>query len=626
MVAVAIDPVEIDPRIKQEIEGPPPPGAKGAFQFPAPGPCPTPESAEAYATALAGVPAGWILRNSFGFFERNQTRISLPDWASKIFGPKPNAYFGRPLIELVYGALQLADTVLAGFSGSSCSVKKLIPLQIQRGVKSVINHWIGIDIELAASPTDQIANYLCPTVISAPGDIVTLWVHDEIDAQTANNWLQFGGWCWTTRQHALYSHGYLASVGDVIAAWHHGEVDEDDLKQRELRRAGVLTEADRDRLIEINRYRHNPGFLCQLYFRGVIADEQTLYGRMVESGITQEGERQEQLAGSYTLLGVGEIYRALHLCRPGRALGGVTYTTDDARDDLKALGYAPRDVDIMMVLARADIGMRMATGPYFEGQIDADQLRVIMKDDGYADDTLELLAPFWSFQRAQHFAGDAGAPQSKELVADLAAGSLNSDEFGGHMGDLGYSAPVVAAGAKEAHDRRIRNIRSAGIASVRAGLQGGEMGVPEAVDALARFGVGADVASVIVDEWMIDFSAKSKPVGLGQLCDWMGKGWMTWQEYTERLQRMGYRKRDVQRIVDACDLAERKRRDAVAARTDKERARQLAIEQKLLDKAAKAAAKAGLEPETAPADGGMLGAEEGGGSAPDSAAPQLPGD
>src|SRR5207253_9591856 len=118
---------------------------------------------------------------------------------------------------------------------------------------------------------------------------------------------------------------------------------------------------------------------------------------------------------------------------PGHVGASIAYTDQDARKDLKRLGYEPKKIDQMMLLQKQELSMRHVQQPYFEGDISLQEMLEFQQDSGFDLGDLNKIVPFYQRKHAEQQARDAGSPQVSSLVSGLAAGDYLSADLVNEM-------------------------------------------------------------------------------------------------------------------------------------------------------------------------------------------------
>lgn len=107
-----------------------------------------------------------------------------------------------------------------------------------------------------------------------------------------------------------------------------------------------------------------------------------------------------------------------------------------------------------------------------------------------------------------------------------------------------------------------------------------------AIAALVQFGITLDWANKLTSSWECELKSQGKTVPTNTLCDWFSKGVINPQEFADRLENVGYTKKDATFLVGDCiDRINQKAADKLAKQNQQLR-KQLEKSQKDREKAA----------------------------------------
>jgi hypothetical protein len=448
----------------------------------------------------------------------------VPGWAAQIAVVLP---FGLDslVITIARAPFRVVDWLLKWLPTSAqCSIASARTI----GLWSFAVGWLNWITQDGFKPIRRAIHYQmdynCPSECISGDDAVQLTLRQRLDYNEGEGWAAANGWCPPTFQQRYW------------------------LAQRRL---------DEHELIE------------QLHRQTITRDE--CIKKLIARGVADEATASAIIELSWQLLPVNDIFEGLHRLRPGRDPSGITYTRADAERDLGKHGYQQREIGIMIALSYATVTHRRLLSPYEHGKISWEDFAEYMRDDRTTDRAMETLRPFFDFERSRVMASEVGIPQPAALVKSVAAGDIPVSQLQRDMQQSGYNGGEMQRALQAAQDQRASDLRAACISQVRGALRTGASSPEEAAIALSQCGVDQAEARQVVELWALERATGAKPATAAQLCDWVGRGWMSVLEYEQRLRMLGYSVQDIARIKETCGLklraAQEKRRATAAKAT-----------------------------------------------------------
>jgi hypothetical protein len=496
--------------------------------------------------------SSWVFRRLAGFHPAAGGKLAtFPLWACAIFGAKPG-YWASIVIGMVYVVMDIADGALGFVVPSVCGTSTMAPLYAASSIMGIAERWIGTDFGPARQSLTNHLNFACPQTPQGPAEVIPAYLHGLMQQSEAQDWCQVVGWCPRKTELAIDAARWRPSPADIVT-WRNWQC------------LSGMTTADAE---------------------------------LRKLGMTESDDRTAYLCASYTPLGVGEIYRLLHLCRAGAPPGRPSYTQDDATRDLRKLGYSEADIPRIIFLARTDLGHRQLLQPYLEGAISDRVMQSYLLDDGYDQDDITRLMPYYQHARVQYVDREVGVPSVAEVSKAMARGTTAPDQWATIVQLWDVSPLLYDSAGKVVEYERQAAIREAGIGTVKAAFDAGETDAGVALTALAEYGISGAPASDLVQVWALGQSIRRKPAGPAQLCQWYTSGLLSTAEYSARMLALHYSASDVARIISLCADAARRKIEASAAKeaalAQKKAAAEATAEGKAKAAALKAARQAGL--------------------------------
>jgi hypothetical protein len=458
------------------------------------------------------VPARGGFQAWAGFLDANGQAI-VPRWAQAGIAGIPFG-IGGLIISIARAPFRTADFLISMLPPvAGCSIQSARTIGLWSITVGWLN-WLTKDgFKPAVEAIRRQSNYNCPYDTIDGADAVQLTLRQRLTYDEGEGWAAADGWCPPTFQQRYW------------------------LAQR--------------RLVESD--------LIEQYHRQTITHDQCVQG-LIARGVADAATANALIELSYRLLPEQTILEAVHRLRPGRDPSGLTYTQQQALTDLQKHGYTQQTAQILLTLSYRPPPVRVLQTAYAQGKLQRADLEQFEQDNAWSDSTISALAPEQDFKRSTTLAALQGVPKPESLAKDLAAGTRTISDVVSDMQRAGFQQSDIAITLSAAQQQRAADMRAATIASIRGSLNSGSTTPEEAAIALSAAGVDSSEAGEIVALWAIERSARSKPVGLSQLCEYAGRGWISVTEYGRRLSLMGYGQRDVRMIIEACGLKDLQRR------------------------------------------------------------------
>lgn len=508
-----------------------------------------PAAAAQFVAALPMAPNA-PFRQALGFGPGGIAGKEIPAWFIELWGGPPQR-FGQALLCILWFPAYAADLfidLLKPFG--ACNPARAIKLVLARAFAQFVAKYIGIQTDQVDIPIQHTLNYVCQTNFLTGSEAVDSYLHNYITLADCKGWAKGDSWCDYKTQTA----------------------------------------------IEVGQYEHSIPELYRLWDWDIITFRNNLDDRVRWHGVIAPGRAQELYDSHWTPWDVSTIYRALWELRPSKVGASVAYTDADARKDLKRLGYEPKKIDQMMLLAHTPIGMRQILQPYYEGDVSDNTLVSTLMDIGITASDIQELFAFYRRKKDEQQRQDVGAPKPAQMVKAVAAGDMVPNDLVSEMQAQGARQDQIEDAVAEIQTILAEDNRTDGIAAIKGRFMSGEDNAAEAAVALGQFAVDPQLARALVNRWGIELSHRHTPLSQGQLCDMTTRGMMSVSEYGQRLQKMGFDAVDVERIIRVCGLKEeektQKQEEVNRKRREAEQAKRLAAQQKQAAKEDAARAKA----------------------------------
>lgn len=502
-----------------------------------------------------------------------------------------SAYVGLSLIKLV---LETLESVTVGWNlGPMVMIQLRITLTKEKEV------------------LEYLRNYLWPTAIPSSPDVSTLLVTGLISESHAECLWRMNSSLPRLERKLAYARRGQVTPDQLVRLYLRGEYSAETLYKR-VREQGWQDSTNIDELVASQIFIPPPSDAVSMAVRDVF--NPLLIGKqlMLDEYNQQAGLRElfrangigpVHIAGikpdKQDIVDVGElywlahyancsptqVYEMLHRLRPGRtskwALPGQTpeqtasMETDIEtvrkllqlndynpfwRDRLAAIAYRTLGrIDIRRFYATGVFGPPLGRaglqdGPNGYAVVGVAEREIVEAnlDAGYSPDDSRKHAIY----TALDYDSKRLAPIRKAILSETCEAL-----------QIGYDTPakakerLIAAGigAEEAalavHKcdlaRRVKQLKRA-ITYVRRAFLGGRLQEAGAEGILNELGLQPEVINDYLNEWSLDIRMRAKEPQAKQLCEWFGLGFLSLNEFIERLVRIGYSQQDYKRIIAHC--------------------------------------------------------------------------
>lgn len=208
-----------------------------------------------------------------------------------------------------------------------------------------------------------------------------------------------------------------------------------------------------------------------------------------------------------------------------------------------------------------------AIGDYKDGTITFDACTRILQDFGLPQDTIDRLID--GIVPTLRFSVALKKLAAMTIDGDTAKQGLKDEGMNPHMADKIIDETVAQMDA-DMSKRCVHGIRNR--------FLGGELDVPAAANELQKNGIDAAWARKLATTWDCEKSAIGKQLPATSLCGYYEQSLINADEFSERLENVGYKPDTAKLIVGQCTMK-------IAAKHDEAIAKQIAERQRQIDKA-----------------------------------------
>lgn len=421
----------------------------------------------------------------------------------------------------------------------------------------------------------------------------------EIDAMYLGNQVTSSYWECLTKangnipllfERAMLTKQSRPGLGELVGLYQRGELKTKDVLTKRMRELGVIEDWHVDEWLKLAEQVPTMSDLVRFMVRDA-ADEQVSldYGfdKDFDKKFTGPMKKWAEAQGLPTefmrfawrshweIPPPTQLYEMLHRLRPDRSeiqdwddfasvrgneaaraefgLRPPVVTVDDVRKALEVDDKAPNWIDSLLAISYHPITRTDATRSYLLGDMDADELRETMLNNGYNPTDADRLVKFYQYQRSKQLAQQSGVLSIKAVVSAYKDGLMDATDADAALQKLipdptqrqeilsGADKEVIIRIRKQQHKAIKRQFMVAAITQL------------DAQDRLVDTGTPRPRAGEIVLQWQGDRDARLKEPTVRMLCGWYNHGLITLDDYLDRLMRLGYTVDDARRISEVCD-------------------------------------------------------------------------
>lgn len=232
-----------------------------------------------------------------------------------------------------------------------------------------------------------------------------------------------------------------------------------------------------------------------------------------------------------------------------------TLTRAEAAERLKRDGIEHDSVEQALQDAEARFETSPAGKAFTRGTISRATLLQTLTDRGVSQRGAEAVADRLAYRIT-----------SSPALKDYEAGILDRGEAQVHAIEQGLN-PAVVSGVLDAIDRELDRDRAVQCQrGIKKRYLDGELSGDEAIAELIRYGTTGERARRLQLNWGCEISSTGKAVSASSLCEWFDRGIISAPDFQNRLERMGYKPDDANRLVGDCMLKLTARQQQLAQR------------------------------------------------------------
>jgi hypothetical protein len=249
-----------------------------------------------------------------------------------------------------------------------------------------------------------------------------------------------------------------------------------------------------------------------------------------------------------------------------------TFTEDDLRYALKVNDNLPTFVDKLVAIQYRPITNTDAARMHELGYIDDDQLKWAFVKNGYTEADSTQLVGFYKAQQSKRLSNDTGIWTGRKILAMYKQGIINEDTAD-NMLSLKFVNPAIRSSILDAaNSERAAEVKLTQMKSLKNKFLFGYYDEEDLGDRLDALGIDTPKKLQLMDEWIAQRDGRMKEPKVAMLCEWFTNGFITYDNYFNRLRNLGYTIEDAQNIAQTCAAANNlKQQKAAAAQAEKQR-------------------------------------------------------
>jgi hypothetical protein len=248
------------------------------------------------------------------------------------------------------------------------------------------------------------------------------------------------------------------------------------------------------------------------------------------------------------------------------------FTIDDLKYALKINDNLPSFVQNLTDISFRPITNTDASRMYEIGLINADRMIGYFMDNGHTHESGTQLAEFYKAEKLKRVSNTTGVLTAREVINGYKHGLIDRQTADANLADIIVDQQTRTKALDGADFELKMELLQTRLKSLKKRYLFGEFSTNDLTAFLSQTGMVGDKIPTVALAWEAEKLGRAKEPRVTMLCTWFTKGFITWQDYYERLHRLGYNADDINRIIKTCqsdDAAKRARQ----ARQEAERQR-----------------------------------------------------
>ena len=428
---------------------------------------------------------------------------------------------------------------------------------------------------------DLASNFNFPVEVPSPEAAASAWLANEIDECTFQAYVQAGDYKWLNfRQVARAGKLHFTPI-EIMTLQKRRRLERGDLPHR-LRELGSLEQEDLNELEALFEQLPGPADITRFMQRDTDNKEvvdtfkldtgfgDNFNGQLAEwaynQGVSEDVMRRFWRA-HWEIPSPTQLYEMMRRLRHRDEFGGPEKLEADVRLALKQQDILPYWHERLLALAYHPLTYTDVKRAYEKGWIQDDDFKKGMYDNGYSDDDTEALLLLAKRERLLGI-------RHADFTSAYADGYIDTSTLLEWAGQEGYDSslgPDIQAAAE--FRRRVADWRKRTDA-IAAQFRACRITEEEAREDASTLGIPEEVIDRALGIAELHTTCGTRREMVGSLCQALDAGFITPQEYVERMRKLKYDEFAIDTYLNLCQnkIAARKAKELAKQQKDAERA------------------------------------------------------
>jgi hypothetical protein len=466
---------------------------------------------------------------------------------------------------------RMAKDGISGPLGRACESEASIDAQTTLGYFRFISSLPGMVPDYVKQTATYQANYLCPYLLPSAADANTLWNQGILTHEQWELLVRANGYCPQWQERIREALSPVPTIDQVVSLERRGGADRDTIKYY-YDRLGVRNPADKDAFRTLSDFVPGPSDLVSFMTRDVfdpaVVDEEKLDSEFadkfqgnVEQWAAAQGMDAEQFKAywraHWRYPSPEQLAEFVHRLRPDDRdpddkYKDVVFTVDDFKRLMKINDYAPEHIEEYLATTYRPLTRVDARRGFEIGSIDEDGLRRAYKDLGYAPTQAQQQVDFAKLTSGKVRAKNTGSAGTGEVLKWYRERYIDRERAEVLLIESGVPDKYINKYLSTEDQRRNADFKKSAVAAYKKRYMFGEFSTSEINSALSNVGIDPRTVGEIVFQWSTLREAKYKAPTASMLCDWWRRGLIAIEEFTRRVENLGFSHLDAQRIIQTC--------------------------------------------------------------------------
>lgn len=339
----------------------------------------------------------------------------------------------KDLPQNIAAAIEEIGRTLANLAGCGVSVGPLL------GLTAVIDalSMVAPSLKSRLAPAYYAQNLACPVEFPTPAEADGAYLANEISEDILKSWVKIHNQCWEPHKSVLDAKRSKLTTGELLRLLLKGDISQQEFSDG-VRELGFIRTSDAPRLLKLAEFVLPYTDIVRLMVRDAFDDDaakrlgmdELFYEKFSKS---EDAKRRAKALGlaendmkllwraHWDLPAPGQLFEQVHrlpavddatitMANTALAAAGSSFrmkrqtAQEVLNDNVKTLvqkDILPSQIPGLLALTFRPLRIRDASRAYEIGAISREQLKAVYKEIGYTEANAEILAQFWTKEKAR---------------------------------------------------------------------------------------------------------------------------------------------------------------------------------------------------------------------------------